>query len=764
MVRRSTLLLSIFLLFSSSGLSQPILSLRVEGNRNTDSSLITSTSGIQVAEELSLDEIQRAIKNIYNTGLFSDVKVNVEEEDGGVRLIFIVKEHPTLSELKIVGSEKISAHDLREEVKPVSGEILSPQKVFNWKRKIVNKYKEKGHLLIEVEDVISEPDENGRVGLTFRISEGRRVRIRKIEVVGNKAFSDKAIELKLKNREKTWYRSGNFDEAEFYEDLNRIEGFYMKRGFADARVEDYRVEYDKRKEWMSVFITVDEGRRYRIGRVAFRFPEQTEQVTGEGTSNEDPLFPEEKLRTYLKFGTGDVYNREKIEQSTLSFYELYSEEGRIYCQIEPQESRRDTLIDVNYFVRQGEPAYVRKIRIGGNEKTWEKVIRRELHIYPGDLFRRSKVVKSQRAVYNLGFFEDVRLDYEPLPEGPGKIDLIFEVKEKPTGQVSAGAGYSQTDGLTGNLSLSIPNIMGRGQSAYFRLEKGGRVQNIELGFTEPWLFDTPTSAGFDIFHITRRWYEAQYREQRKGFDLRLSRPIPRLEYTRLYWMYKLEDIRLFDFSPEYEPGAGYLDLREERWPKRSSSTRVTLVRDSRDNVFNATMGTRNSISSQFAGGLLGGEAHFQRYEAETRWYGETVGKFVLMLRARAGLIDEYGESSPFLEIERFRVGGVGDWGVRGYPDRSIGPSVGTRVIGGRTALVLTLEHKLPLAKNVYWITFLDAGNAWESFQESQPADLKTGVGTGIRIEVPMLGIIGFDMGYGIEPRSWEPHFQLGTSF
>lgn len=749
----------LLLTWSTSVWSQKITQLEVRGNRNTDSFLISSTSGISVGEELSLEKVQDAIKRIHNLGLFSDVKVDVEEEVEGVRLRFVVKEHPLLSELHILGNKKISNKELEKELQAKPGEILSPQRVFEWKRKVTELYKDKGYLLAQVEERLSQPDEKGRVRVTFRISEGERVRIKEIDIVGNRSFSDRAIEKNLKNKEKTWYRSGKLDEVEFYEDLSRIEEFYRKRGFVDVRVGDYRTEYDEGKEWATITIEVDEGRKYWIGEVSFRFPE----VSGDGDAS-GPFLSEERLRSSLKFGQGDVYNGEQLEATVFTFYEFYAEEGYIYCQVEPQESRRDSLIDVTYVIMEGVPAHVRRVVIEGNEKTYEKVIRRELFIYPGNLFKRSKVVKSQRAVYNLGFFQDVTLDSRPVGNETGDIDLIFEVVEKPAGQISAGAGYSQRDGLTGNLSISIPNILGRGQSAYLRLEKGGRVQNVELGFTEPWFLDTPTSVGFDVFHVTRRWVE-EYKEQRKGFDVRLSRPIPRLEYTRLYWMYKLEEIKLFDFSEEYEPPPGGTDLSDTtQWPKRSSSTKFTAVRDSRDNIFNATMGTRTSLSAEFAGGLLGGGVDFQRYETEARWYGKTFGNFVLMLRARGGIIGGYLDPSTVPEHERFRLGGIGNWGVRGYPDRSIGPKIGTRVIGGRVALVLTLEHKLPLAQNINWITFFDAGNTWESLKESQPADLKKGVGTGIRMEIPMLGVIGFDMGYGIETKSWEPHFQLGTSF
>lgn len=322
-------------------------------------------------------------------------------------------------------------------------------------------------------------------------------------------------------------------------------------------------------------------------------------------------------------------------------------------------------------------------------------------------------------------------------------------------------GYSQAWGITGNLSLNIPNLLGRGSTVYFSLEKGGKLANYSFGYTEPWFFDTPTIAGFDIFFITRKW--DYFDDRKRGGTVRIGRPVPRLKYTRLYTSYTLEKVTV-SVRDVGKVSRYILDQEGTEW---RSSIAFNLVRDSRDYIFNATTGSKNSFSAEFSGSILGGGIDFQKYQFETRWYEKSFLNFVLMIRSKFGILDGYTSPSTVPIYERFYLGGVGDWGIRGYPDRSIGPREDFNIIGGRSAFVFTLEYKYLITQGINWILFFDAGNAWDSFRSTNLANLKKGVGTGIRIEVPMMGILGFDVGYGFDKKSyggWNPHFQIGTSF
>ncbi len=445
---------------------------------------------------------------------------------------------------------------------------------------------------------------------------------------------------------------------------------------------------------------------------------------------------------------------------------MYQEQGYLYTQILDRQVPSDSLINLEFEFIEGQPARVHKIIITGNTKTKEKVIRRELVIKPGQIFKRSAFLRSHREVYYLNFFGNVIPDYRTLPNGD--IDLVFQVEEKPTGQAQVGVGYSEQDKLVGTIGLGVPNLFGNGQNLDFNWDFGKTTQNIRIGFTEPWFLDTPTSAGFDLYQTSRTW-SSYYTEVRRGGDLRLGRRLSWPDdYFRIYWKYRLEDVEYKNFSNSYNPSQEY-DLRLIDWPQRTSSTTFTLIRDSRDLPEFATMGSVHSISSEFAGGVLGGDVNYHKHIFDSSWYFQNLWKITLMLKTKAGIVDTYTSSQKVPFSERFMPGGTSyDGMIRGYDNRSVGPTENGSEIGGKTMLIFTAEYQFPVVEQqIYGLLFMDAGNAWKSLAETDITDLKRSAGVGIRIVAPMIGVIGFDLAYGFDNLAggeWHPHFQLGTSF
>ncbi|OQX55996.1 MAG: outer membrane protein assembly factor BamA [Candidatus Cloacimonas sp. 4484_209] len=742
---RKLFIFAVFLLSAVSLFGDRIAHIEVRGNVTTDEELIVNTSMLQVGDLITQRKLDNAIKRIYKLGLFSNVKIEGEKTPSGELVIIEVVENPFLKDINFIGNKHIKAKELKEAMDVQPGEVVSPQKIFKWTKKIKEKYKKKGFLLVNVTSDIRREEEKATI--TFSIDEGKRVRIKNIYFTSNTVFPDKRLGGLMKNKSKRWWRAGNFDEEEFQNDLDRITEFYKKHGYPRCEISDYEITYDKKKEWMTIRIDINEGKKFYLGKPKF-------------DGNE--IIKTKALADAVKYKNGDTYNKEKLDDTMVEFYSLYTELGYIYAQIIPEEEVMQDTIRITYHIQEGTPAHLRKIIISGNTKTWDKVIRRELKIYPGDLFQRSKLIDSQRDVYNLGYFEDIKLDSKKAND-KGDIDLILKIKEKQVGQFTAGMGYSAAWGLTGNISLNVPNLFGRGVTAYMSLEKGAKLANYTLGYTEPWLFDTPTTVGFDIFHITRKW--DYFDDKKVGGTVRFGRPIPRLKFTRFYSSYTLEKVSVMVEESDISKVSKYiLDQRGTQW---RSGVSFNVTRDSRDYKFNATSGSENSFTAEFSGGILGGSVDYQKYQYETRWYEKSFLNFVLMVRSRFGVVRGYSSPGSVPIYERFYLGGVGDWGIRGYPDRSIGPREGYNIIGGRSAFVFTTEYKYLITKGVNWLVFFDAGNAWDSFESTNLADLKKGVGTGIRIEVPMMGVLGFDIGYGFDKKSsggWNPHFQLGTSF
>jgi outer membrane protein insertion porin family len=416
---------------------------------------------------------------------------------------------------------------------------------------------------------------------------------------------------------------------------------------------------------------------------------------------------------------------------------------------------------------------VRHVTVTGNRRTKDKVIRRELTVRPGETFRRSVVARSQRDVFALGYFEDVLIDYQVVPNSTD-IDLEFAVKEKTTGTASAGAGYANDIGLTGFVQLGIPNFLGNGQSVSLHLERGGtdgKQQNYSLSFTEPWFLDSPTVLGADASYSTTKPLGFPYLETTKGGGIRLGRRLPWIDYTRGFFSLRSEQLRRSDFDSlaVATDSSGYLvNLRDSLdYPVTVSSTSFSMVRNSTDNPFYPRNGSRVTLTEELAGGPLGGFYKYHKTYLDARRYFSLPAPPALMLRVRSGYVQGGTQRTPgdrIPDYERFRLGGTTSSALRGYDDNSIVPAGNSLFKGGRFMTVYTAELQFLIANPLHGVLFVDAGNTWNSIVEAQPLKLKVGWGPGIRMEIPGLGPIGFDYAYGVDRKKWQSHFVLGAAF
>jgi outer membrane protein insertion porin family len=391
----------------------------------------------------------------------------------------------------------------------------------------------------------------------------------------------------------------------------------------------------------------------------------------------------------------------------------------------------------------------------------------------------------------LGFFEEVNPDFTPADSTD--VDITFKVKEKTVGTASAGAGYTAQDGLTGFVELGHNNVLGNGQSLQLHLERGSKRSDYSLGFTEPWFHDTPTLLGFSVFSFKRDL--DLYRELRKGGSIRIGRPLPWPDYSRGSLAYSLEDVTIEQLADTLS-ATDSLTLNGIPLGQavRTSSVTASFLRNSADHPLYPTHGTKLSLTSEFAGGLFNGSVNFHKHRLEERIYFPSLIKGVTtMMRGRLGILGTYsGQHSAVPTYERFRLGGgTTPDPLRGYDDymvvpakyirdvviqRDYDPNAGpdstrtqrVRYPGGRYMLLYSFEQQFPIVHPLHAVLFFDAGNTWDTLKEVKPFDLKMGAGVGFRMEIPLLGIIGFDYGYGFNrddrPR-FVGHFLIGqTSF
>lgn len=575
-----------------------ITQIEVKGNRSVDKSLIINMSGLVAGSELKSSTIQEAIKRIYAMNLFSDIQIEGTESEEGIKLTLTVKEYPRVIQIEISGNSKLKMADLKEKINLTAGRVITPVEVKSAVDQLKSTYSEKGYLTATIQSELVQTENPGEVILKLLIKEGKKVRIKKIYVLGNKAIKASKIRKQMENKEDRWWRGGEFNPDKYDEDKKKIVEFYKKEGYLDAQVVSDSVWYDSTQKNLFIQMVLSEGERYKFGEASW---------------DGNKLFSTDKLKQQVKFKKGETYSQKKYDATLGNIYSLYLEEGYLYAQVEDKTTTRGEVMNISYNITEGVPANVNYISIQGNTKTKEKVIRRELSILPGQRFRRSLLMRSQRDVTYLNYFSKVEPDYQVLENGD--IDLIMKVEEKPTGQIQFGAGYSARDKLVGNIGLGIPNFLGNGQSAKLNWDFGKTTHSIEFSFTDPWFRDTPTSVGIDIYQINRKW-EDEFTEESKGFGLRLGRRLSWPDnYFRIYWHYGWEQIRYYDFIPLsiiYDSSSTAVDtiwsyLKYVNWPRNSATTSFTLVRDSRDLPQFATKGSVLSWESELGAEFLGGD-------------------------------------------------------------------------------------------------------------------------------------------------------------
>jgi outer membrane protein insertion porin family len=566
----------------------------------------------------------------------------------------------------------------------------------------------------------------------------------------------------MKQKTSGFLRGGTFKKAQFEGDRENIVNYCRDKGYRDAAVTDVALNFGADRERVDVVVHVSEGPRYSVGEINW---------------SENKVFDDATIADKITMTKGSVFSEGDYQRMLASLHSLYYDSGHIFATIEPTLNIVEQTVNLAFRFREGEPARIRNIEVADNVKTYDRVVLRELRIFPGEVFSQSKIQRTQRDVFQLGYFEDVVPDTRLA--GEQSVDLIFRVKEKQTGQFSFGMAYSAQTSATGFVQLAENNFRGKGQTVQLAWQFGSRRRYLDLGFTEPWFRGTPTLVGADIFDRYQYNYDDFYESRVRGFSVRLGRRLPGTRYTRAGLRYELSSTRLSNFSNAYvqyldrlEQQVGTRQLPFERldrvdWPRTKSAVTLSLTRNSTDSPFFPTSGSRTDYSVELSGGVLGGEIDYTKHLLRQSYFQKMPGRFALNVRTNVGLIHGLRDADAVPDYEKFRLGGNRFFPLRGYSDLEVVPRGNPSFIGGRFYLTQTTELLYPLTRAIQLLAFLDQGDAWNSLGEADLANLRKGAGFGIRVEIPMMGTIGFDYGYGFDRTggpAWEPHFNFGTFF
>lgn len=767
----------------------------VDGNDRASAGVIRSTSRLYPGRSVTALDVQRGIQRLWELGFFGDIQVYQEAEtDSGVIMRIVVQEYPSLEKIELKGNRKISKNKIEDEIELRPPKILTDYAVSEAVRKIKRLYHDDGYLNVEIA-TDQEPGLRtyGRV-LVISITENKKVKLRRVHFNGNEAFSDFRLRRQLKETKSwhwyTFWRSP-LDRDKFREDLFNIEAFYHDHGYRDGRVLKDTVIATPDGKGLELVIDIYEGVQYYY-----------RNFTWEGNT----LHTDEELERALGFKKGDLYNKERFEIAVSQrVHPVYMDEGYLYSRVEPVEYPvgKDS-IDVLFSIVENQKVAVRYINITGNDKTRDYVVRRELRIHPGDIFSYEKLGRSQRDVWILNFFDNVEPNVLPVDED--EVDLSIKVTERSTERANLSIGYTEQYGMIGGGGLEFMNLAGTGQQLNLSYNRGanynlfgssaqlnrGAYQSISLGLVNPWMFNTPNLVGLSLFYSERGGSSTLYLPFdiiQRGGSARWGRRFRWPDsYFRGSWIFRGSERRYVGSEEDLRNYLGVLDkyiqpTGEERSYVSTVGISVTqsITRDSRNRPEFPTSGSEMSLVSTLSGMVLGGHEDFHKHVFTLRWYVPLLSsKLVFFQSSKLGLIKQIRDPNSRSILppeEKFYLGGTGiPFGemLRGYRDNTVGPYT-SRPLGATALLKYSAELRLSLSENptIYGLVFMDLGNSWLDFSYVDPFKLKRSAGVGVRMFMPMLGMLGLDMGYGFDsvnadrepgPRGWEMHFIFGQPF
>jgi len=721
-----------------------IVDIRVEGNNRIEADAIRKQIQTKAGDLYQTGNLSKDLKAIYSMGYFDDVRILAEDDPGGKIVIYKVKEKPTIRYIRFFGNRVYEDEKLKENLTLKTGSILNSIKIQNNIERIETLYRDKNYHNVRVTCDIQQRD-NNQADLTFEVEEGVKLRVEKITFIGNNAYSQKELKGLMQTSEKGFFfwltSSGELNKEDLNQDAAKLAAFYHNKGYVDAKIGEPQVEF--KDTWIEVVIKIDEGAQYSVGTVDF---------------SGDLILSKEALLKKVKIINEKFYNREIIRNDVLYLTDLYSDEGYAYADIVPgvDKNPEKLLVNINFKINKGKQVYFERILIGGNTKTRDKVIRRELRVYEQELYSGSRLKRGIRNLYRLDYFEDVKVATSK-GSSDDSMTLKIDVAEKPTGSFSFGGGYSTVQDFFIMGSITQRNFLGKGQTLQLKAELGGRSDQYTLSFTEPWLFDIPLSAGFDLYSWNYDY--DTYVKDSVGGALRFSYRV--FNFTRVGISYGYDRADIQEITEDAADS-----IKELEGINTTSSITAFISYDSKDRQFNPTEGSDHRLTLEYAG--LGGNIGFSKILAETGWYIPLFWGVVNFLHGKAGYVTE--NSSMLLpDYEKFYLGGMNS--VRGFGWREIHAiDENGDEIGGEKFVQFNFEILIPLIKNqgLVGVLFYDTGNVYGQDETISLSGLRESVGYGIRWFSP-IGPIRLENGYILDPREGEKsggrwEFTMGAAF
>lgn len=729
--------------------------IRVEGIQRTEAGTVFSYLPVKVGDTLNDEKAAQSIKSLFATGFFKDVRIEIDRDV----MVVVVQERPAIAKISFVGLKEFENDVIVKALKETGiaeGRIFDRALLEKAEQELKRQYLTRGKYAAAITTTVT-PLERNRVGINFTVEEGAAARIKQINVVGAKAFKEKELlgllELTTPGL-MTWYtKNDQYSRQKLSADLEKMKSFYMNRGYLEFSVESTQVSISPDKQDVFITINVIEGERYQVSSV---------KLAGDFT------IPEEEIRKLVLVKPGDVFSRERLNESTKAVGERLGKEGYAFANVNaaPEIDKEKRQVAFTIFVDPGKRVYVRRINVSGNTKTRDEVVRRELRQMEGGWYDLERVTASKVRLDRLGFFTEVAVETPAVPGTSDQVDVNLKVTEKPTGNLMLGAGLSSTEGVVLSGSIAQNNFMGSGNNVAIRVNTGKINRTYSFSYTNPYFTKDGVSQGFDIYQRdidSTTTAVSPYKTSSLGGGLRFGFPISEKESVSFGLGLDTTTITTVDGSPQ----------RYKDFVKEFGDTNMTIpisvnwISDGKDSFLFPTRGRFQKAGIEVA--IPGGDLTFYRASYQLQQYIPLSKTFTLMFNGDFGYADGYGDSTSLPFYKNFYAGGVNT--VRGYKAGSLGPkdtngdSLGgtRRVIGNAELLwgVPGMEKSLRLG------LFFDAGQVFGQGQDIDFGDLRYSTGISAAWISPV-GPLKFSFGQalnkqeGDKPESFQ--FQLGTTF
>ena len=722
----------------------------VIGIKKVEKEAILEKIGSKPGMKLDNYLLKKDLEKIYSMKYFESVEAHQDVVDGKNILRFNLKEKSIITKITFDGNDGLSDDDLKGQVKSKVFSILDTTTIKNDVQSLLKFYEEKGYFLASVDFKEKKLNEEN-TELIFNVKEFDKVKVKKINFLGNMAFSDEEIKAILQTQEDSLFSfmsgTGNFKEINFQNDIERLKYFYRMKGYLQINIGTPEITVSEDKKWVFITMKLTEGPQFTVNKISFQ---------GE------VLFPEGDLREKMVLKEQETYSEESLRKDIQLLTEMYQDEGYAFANVirnlnvVPGENK----VDVEFSFEKGKIAYFGRIKIKGNSKSRDKVVRREITIKEGQKFNGTALRQSKENVQRLGFYEPDSIVFNTVsPKDKEDIlDVEVSVKEKNTGQISLGAGYSTATGGFFQASVTQSNFRGMGQNLSFSLNVAKNSNTFSVDFTEPYLNDSKWSLGGGVFRSNNDT-SASFSERRTGGNIRVGYPI--YNFTNLYLTYKLEDTTIKSVD---DPT---IDIELENGI--ASSVQTSVIHDKRDDRSDPRKGYFLSYTTEYTG--IGGDKRWIKNETEARTYLPVVGDLIFRTRFYAGKLDQV-DNRPIPRTEKFTLGGSRN--LRGYSFEDIGPTRELTTsdgklqkfnVGGEFMSFANFEFQHPLSREagLKWVLFFDAGHAGDV----NKVKVYTDYGFGFRWFSP-IGVLRFEFGYPLtgefKDQGSQFHFDIGQLF